>query len=107
VPSYFLTHRGNGSIKTSGDGSECVTCSNAARNLFALTEAEHPWGAGALGWRNTAIGLQHAVKVGGSLAQCTADPEDRLARSSTPEFFALRAGNGRVTSYRHVEHLLS
>jgi hypothetical protein len=62
-------------------------------------EAEYPWGASTLGWRNTTSSLKDAVKVGGALTQCTADPEDRLARLvSTPEFFALRACNGRVTS---------
>jgi hypothetical protein len=98
MPSHFLTYRRNGSVKAPGDGAECVTRCNAARNLFALTKAEDPRGTAALGWRNTASGLKHAVEVRRSLAQRAPDPEDRLASLvSAPQFFALSVCNCRGT----------
>ena len=65
---------------------------------------EHPWGASAWGRLDTARGLKHTVEIAGSLAQLTADPEDRLASLiSTPEFFALRVCNCRVTPWSHAD----
>src|ERR1700686_4087088 len=99
VSSHFLAYRGNGPVKAPGDGAKCLTRGNAARNLFAFTKAKDSRGTATFGWRNTASGLKHSVKVGGSLAQRTSDPQDRFpSLVSTPEFFALRARNGRVTS---------
>jgi len=90
MPSHFLTYRGNGSAEVPGDGSECLTRGNAARNLLALAKAQDPRGTTTFGWRNAASALKYAIKVGGSLAQRTPDPEDRLAGPvSAPEFFAL------------------
>ncbi|HLY53143.1 MAG TPA: hypothetical protein VKQ31_09055 [Steroidobacteraceae bacterium] len=41
VTGHFLADRGNGSPKAPGDGSIAVARSHAARDLLALTEAEH------------------------------------------------------------------
>lgn len=70
VPSHFLAYCGNGSIKPPGDTAECGT-----------------------------RGLKHPVEVGVSLAQFTADSEDRLASVKTaPELLALRGCNCRIAS---------
>src|SRR5258708_33461408 len=98
MPSHFLTYRGNGSAEVPGDGSECLTRGNAARNLLALAKAQDPRGTTTVGCRNAARALKYAIKVGGSLAQRTPDPGDRLADAvCAPECFALSAGNCRRT----------
>src|SRR5260370_30893567 len=79
VPRHFLADRGNSSIKAPADSSESLTRCNAARNLFALTDAEHPWRPSTLPWRNTASGLQDARQLARSLAPCTPDLKARPA----------------------------
>jgi hypothetical protein len=71
-----LAHCGNGSTEVPRDAAVGIARGDAPRDLFSLPKAEHPSRASALAWRNTAPSLKHAVKVAGSLAQSSADPQD-------------------------------
>jgi hypothetical protein len=53
VPSDFLADRGDGSMKASGDGAQCVTGGNTSGNLFTLAEAQYSRCTTALRGRNT------------------------------------------------------
>src|SRR5580693_7168862 len=57
MPSHFLAHCGNGTVKTPGNGAECVTRSNAARDLFALAKTEYRWRPTPLCWRDPTSGF--------------------------------------------------
>ena len=57
MPSDFLADRGDGSMKASGDGAQCVTGDNTSGNLFTLAKAQYSRCTTALRGRNTPLRL--------------------------------------------------